>query len=91
MAISRVLILISTTKDFSISGRTYIIPGPIVLLYLPNRKIISRLYSVAVLKPVNSQIVRMTKKTAINIPKMKKISEICIPPFYFKNFLYFFL
>ena len=55
-------------------------PGPIVLFYFPNRKIIKRLYSVAVLKPVRSHMLNINKKTPIMIPIIIKISEIFITP-----------
>jgi hypothetical protein len=72
-------------------GNTYIIPGPMVLLYLPNRKIIRRLYSVAVLRPVRRKIIRITKNTPISIPIIVKISEIYIPPFFFLIYYSFWL
>ncbi|MFX1321660.1 MAG: hypothetical protein ACFFAQ_08450 [Promethearchaeota archaeon] len=66
--------------DFSISGNLYMIPGPTVLLYFPNRKIIKRLYSVTVLSP--DMIIRkmMPAKIPSNTPTIIPISEISIPP-----------
>ena len=79
-AISNVLILISMVIDFSISGITYIIPGPIVLLYLPKRKIIIRVYSVAALNPDRAQIATIINTTPITTLIVVVIIEIFIPP-----------
>jgi len=67
------------------SGITYTIPGPIVLLYLPNRKIIKRLYSVTVLNPDKSHIPTINSTIPIDMPIMSPIVEIPIPPFKFFN------
>jgi len=67
------------------SGTTYTIPGPIVLLYFPNRKIIKRLYSVTVFNPDKSHIATKNSTTPTIIPIMSKIVEIPIPPYKFFN------
>jgi len=72
--------------DFSMSGITYTIPGPTVLLYLPNRKIIKRLYSVAVLNPDKSHIPTKNSTTPTTMPIMSNIVEIFVPPFKFINY-----
>jgi len=56
------------------------IPGPTVLLYFPNRKIIKRLYSVTVLSPEKIMMATITNKKPNNTPTIINISEISIPP-----------
>ncbi len=56
------------------------IPGPTVLLYFPNRKIIKRLYSVTVLSPEKIMMATITNKKPNKTPTIINISEISIPP-----------
>ncbi len=56
------------------------IPGPTVLLYLPNRKIIKRLYSVTVLSPERIMMATIPNKKPNKTPTIINISEISIPP-----------
>lgn len=57
------------------------IPGPTVLLYFPNRKIIKRLYSVTVLSPESIMITTIAIKMPNNTAIIINISEISIPPY----------
>ncbi|MFX1571420.1 MAG: hypothetical protein ACFFB0_01620 [Promethearchaeota archaeon] len=51
-----------------------------VLLYFPNRKIISRLYSVAVLIPVKIHIITKNRIMPTTTPIIANSVEILIPP-----------